>query len=486
MSMEIAMSQTLWTVCALLLAFSGVAFGQACTPPDATIVFAGSASDGYVCGGQPMTAEVPDAGPGATYEWSLAGPYASISAGQGTRTVMVLTRDEPFTNPSNVLRVTVTNACGTTAGEHQFSAIPIQEYYEVSFYPSLTPIGTGPAGCANAGYRASLVFDRSFLSPPERRYLWHIENGTILSDHGTSIDFRAEPQGPLRWSVIQQDRCSALGLYRGHSGTFILAAAVTTSPTVNAPASVRPNSTYNLADLSGWQELLFNGPRLQSLEWSITNGIIQGGRSDMPVDFIAGASGNVTLTATLSDFCGHTFTPSVTIPIGEPPVVLTAPDHMCGNETGMAYVNPAAGAAYNWSVTGGTIASGQGTSSILFMPMAGSTVMVSVTVNVSSASKLIDVIPVPDTTITAASPVAAHSTMTASIPDYGPGAIYAWSITNGTFLGSSNQPEITYLAGEHGSVTLEVSVTSASGCAGSGSLTATIINAPDKRRAVRH
>jgi hypothetical protein len=483
------MTRTACALFAFLLAHSEVAFSQACTPPSATITFAGSASDGYVCGGQSLTAEVPDAGPGATYEWSLAGdsPEASITSGQGTRTVTVLSKNMPFlgyNNWSSVLRVTVTNACATTSGENTFNAIPLPDFFSVSLNPPPTPIGIGPVGCARAIYSASLVFRGMFIKPPERTYQWQVENGTIVANHGTSIDFQAGAPGTVRWSVVQQDRCSSLGLYPTASGSFLAAEGVVPSPVITAPPSVRPNSTNNAANLSNWQELFLVGPRIYTLDWTVTNGTLQG-QSSLPAVFTAGSSGNVTVTAKLVDYCGHTYTPSATIPIGEPAIMLAASDHLCSNEAGVASVtNPVAGATYHWSATGGVVASGQGTPSISFMPMGGSPVIVGVTLNEASAVKSIDVLPVPGTTIATQSAVAPRATRTASIPDAGPGATYSWSISNGSIVGPSNQPEITYVAGDHGSVTLNVSVTSASGCASASETTITI--AGDKRRAVRH
>ena len=285
---------------------------------------------------------------------------------------------------------------------------------------------------------------------------------------------------------MQQDRCSALGLYQVHSGSFLVVDAVVPSPTITAPPSVRPNSTNNAANLNNWQELFLVGPRIYTLFWSITNGTLQDDPpTALPVAFTAGSSGNVTVTAQLVDYCGHTYTPSATIPIGEPAIMLTATDHLCSNEAGTASViNPVAGAAYHWSVTGGMVASGQGTPAISFMPIGGSPVIVSVILNEASALRSIDVLPVPETKIATPSLIASHATMTASIPDAGPGATYAWTITNGSVIGASSQPEIKYVAGDHGSVTLNVSVTSASGCAAVGSLAVAI--QADKRRAVRH
>ena len=65
----------------LLAGFARLATAQSCTPPDVTITFNAASNDGYVCGGETFTAEVPDAGPGATYTWEVGNPYALIASG---------------------------------------------------------------------------------------------------------------------------------------------------------------------------------------------------------------------------------------------------------------------------------------------------------------------------------------------------------------------------------------------------------------------
>jgi hypothetical protein len=78
----------------------------------------------------------------------------------------------------------------------------------------------------------------------------------------------------------------------------------------------------------------------------------------------------------------------------------------------------------------------------------------------------------PSATITAASSVCTSSTgNTASVP---PGAAtYAWTIGNGTIVGSTTSSNITYTAGASGSVTLGVTVT-ANGCSASNGVSVAI------------
>jgi YD repeat-containing protein len=66
---------------------------------------------------------------------------------------------------------------------------------------------------------------------------------------------------------------------------------------------------------------------------------------------------------------------------------VTVPTTVCSNSTGnSASVNATTGAAYLWSVTGGTITSGQGTSAVLFSAGASGQVALSVSVTTSCGS----------------------------------------------------------------------------------------------------
>lgn len=78
----------------------------------------------------------------------------------------------------------------------------------------------------------------------------------------------------------------------------------------------------------------------------------------------------------------------------------------------------------------------------------------------------------PDATITAPAQVCANATgQTASVPSAGAGATYAWTAVNATIVSGQGSNSITFDTGSSGPVTLNVTVTSGSGCSKSGSVT---------------
>ncbi len=86
-----------------------------------------------------------------------------------------------------------------------------------------------------------------------------------------------------------------------------------------------------------------------------------------------------------------------------------------------------------------------------------------------------------DATITALSSVCAGSTgNTASVPDAGQGAIYNWSITNGTITGGQGTRNLIWTADPSGTVTLSVTVsTGVNGCTASGNKMTAITTLPN-------
>ncbi|MCG3193649.1 MAG: hypothetical protein DIJKHBIC_02903 [Thermoanaerobaculia bacterium] len=146
-------------------------------------------------------------------------------------------------------------------------------------------------------------------------------------------------------------------------------------------------------------------------------------------------------------------------------VTITGPSSVCSGQS----VTLSAGtefASYLWS-TGAT------TRAITVVPSTTTTYTVTATTTggcqATSAPHTVTVNPLPSAVIEAPSNVPASSTgNTASVPDAGAGASYSWTISGGTITGNSSLRSVTFTAGETGSVTLNVNVTSSSGCQAAG------------------
>jgi hypothetical protein len=83
--------------------------------------------------------------------------------------------------------------------------------------------------------------------------------------------------------------------------------------------------------------------------------------------------------------------------------------------------------------------------------------------------------PPPSTTITAPGTVCSLSVdNTASVPNAGAGATYAWTITNGTITSGQGTTSITFSAGVSGPISLGVTVTATPGCPATGGVSVTV------------
>lgn len=476
--------------------FSALSFpsivGAVCPVP--AISFASPASDGYVCASSALTASVPDAGAGATYQWEVSDPSHIGISGQGTRQISLSTQDDVYNtgSPQYFVRVTQTDACGSVTTEWKpFVVVRTSNVYgPVVLSPSTISTGVGPVGCSTGTYQGT--FSQNIATPPqwypsETTWTWSAQNATITAGQGTrTVTFRPSSPGTVSYSWLRQDRCSYLGAYQPHSGSFLAVEAVD-SATIEAPSVVAPNSTNNAAYMANWQSLLLVGPRMSSFAWSISgDGYMSGGPDQMPAVFGANASGSITISATIRDYCGHTLQPAKTIVIGNAnPAITVSPGQVCRNATATAIVTPVSGATYQWTVAGGTLRDGQGTSTIHFRAEAPDAVTLSATVNGFAADKIVRVLPPPDATISAPPQVMPQQTTVASVPDAGDGARYAWTVTNGAITSASDQRTVAFVSGDSGVTELAVSVTSGGGCTASGTAAINVVPRA-RRRSARH
>ncbi|HEU4887522.1 MAG TPA: hypothetical protein VFV49_06530, partial [Thermoanaerobaculia bacterium] len=214
-----------------------------------------------------------------------------------------------------------------------------------------------------------------------------------------------------------------------------------------------------------------NAPSATQFTWTATNATITGGQGTSVITFTAAASGSVTLSVTVKDGLGCVNTVSNTFPINATPVVnIAGPTSTCSGSP----VTLDAGnfSFYSWST-------GETTRTIIVSPTSPSTYTVTVTdANGCQAtdSHTVTVSTNPTAGVTAPPSICAGTNGSASVASQA-GASYAWTITNGTFVGATSGPTVTFTAGATGSVALSVDVTIGS-CTTSGSANVTINATP--------
>jgi uncharacterized repeat protein (TIGR01451 family) len=193
-------------------------------------------------------------------------------------------------------------------------------------------------------------------------------------------------------------------------------------------------------------------------------------------DFVVATATSFTDTncTTVADGTSE-FSNSIAVTIcTPPPATFTAPSSICsGTSTVAASVNAPTATSFNWTVTGGTLTSGQGTSAITFTPAASGNVVLSVTVSDATnctnvASSTIPITAPPSVTITGPTATCSGTPVTL---DAGAGFVtYLWS------PGGQTTPTIT--VSPTGTQTYNVTVTDAGGCSGTDSHTVTVSSTP--------
>lgn len=105
-----------------------------------------------------------------------------------------------------------------------------------------------------------------------------------------------------------------------------------------------------------------------TITWSVKNGgILNASSARGLVDFVAGSDGTTEVTAHVTR-CGRTAAATVALPVlATPDAPIVAPIAVDAGSTGTASVPDAGtGAIYYWTITGGTVTSGNGSRSITF------------------------------------------------------------------------------------------------------------------------
>ncbi len=229
----------------------------ACSPPAVSIV----APDSVLDAGSAHAASVPDAGPDATYEWSVEG--ASLDAGQGSREI---TFTATAGAPSIVVGIVVRK--GDCAAEAR-KTIPVGLYYRLDVVRNGTggDIVTASGGSIECGLRCSAVFasgtsvNLGKMPSPRSRFAGWLGGGcsgtgncTVTMDGPKTVSATFFPTSPAGFYPVTPcrivDTRNAAGSYgapplaAGASRLFVIggqcgvpsdAAAVALNVTVTAP-----------------------------------------------------------------------------------------------------------------------------------------------------------------------------------------------------------------------------------------------------------
>jgi autotransporter-associated beta strand protein len=218
--------------------------------------------------------------------------------------------------------------------------------------------------------------------------------------------------------------------------------------------------------------------------WTISGGTIIGpsNTNSIVVNWGVAGAGNLQLTETIgATLCAVTTSLPVTINLNPTPSI-AGPATACANQTGLVYnTAPNAGRNYAWTVTGGTITAGVGTSSITVTWGSGASGSVNLTETISltgcstsATTYAVTINPLPTPSITGSNFVCANQTGLA-YSTLATGNTFAWTISGGTIVGPSNTNSVVVNWGLVGSGSLQLTETiGATSCETTTSLPITI------------
>lgn len=302
----------------------------------------------------------------SSYQWTVTG--GTIASGQGTAAITV----NWGAAGTGLVSVVSTNSLGCQSAPGTLPVTINQVLQTIK--PS------GPTSVCQAdgpyAYTTPAVNGSSFAWQ-----LFGSAQGTLTSTgNSTSIQFGAAGVAKL---VVTQTSNPAGGICRGTSDTLYITVKPSPATTlaIQGPDRFCVNSgaqTYTLGGASGstyaWQ---LNGTALASTSGSVS----------LPAST---AVGTYTLTAreTNSGGCvGPLYTKSFTVDPRPGALVISGPRFVCPATRTLTYAvaNAASTSTFQWTVAGGTVASGQGTASITVNFPA--TLATSATVSVTETSQ---------------------------------------------------------------------------------------------------
>ena len=403
-------------------------------------------------------ASVADAGTDAKYTWTITG--GEITSGQGTNQITWTAG----TDSTALIGVTVENADGCSCTDSATVTVKPKPDCRITAPESVCSESTGnAASVADAGTDA--------------KYAWTITGGEITSGQGTNqITWTAGTGSAALIGVTVENA-------NGCSCTDSATVTVKPKPdcSITAPETVCSESADNTASVA-------DAGTDAKYTWTITGGEITSGQGTNQITWTAGTGSTALIGVTVENADGCSCTDSATVTVKpKPDCRITAPESVCSESTGNAASVADAGtdAKYTWTITGGEITSGQGTNQITWTAGTDSTALIGVTVENAAGcsctdSATVTVKPKPDCRITAPESVCSESTdNAASVADAGTDAKYTWTITGGEITSGQGTSQITWTAGETGSVLIGITVEQSNGCSCTDSATITINPLPD-------
>lgn len=421
-----------------------------------------------ICGGETVTYDV--ATSGNNYQWTVYG--GAITSGQGTPSITVTWA----TSGTGYVELTETNPLGCSATTRV--SVEVHRLPTPFFSTSADSAGTSQdrlSACEGTTKFYSLLPPLSTGSS----YLWEITGGDIVGSStlsNVSVLWTTSGEGKIKITETTAHGCT---------GT-------TEIPITILPA---PHASFTTADICLGNEAVFTDQSTGNIAnwyWDFGDGTsstyqfpthLYTSPGTYDVTLIVSASLSFQTPPLYSNLgCSDDTTITITVDQNPgPPIV--CPGTVCAGDV-ETYTTPAvAGASYQWTVTGGTVTSGGGTSDNEVIVQWGSGPVGTITLLVTGAGITCPFPSVTEIPIVSTSPpiygpavVCNFSTVIYDAPLL-PGATYNWTVTGGTLNSGQGTSSISVYFSTTGTKTITLTVDhDLANCSGQRTLTVQVLN----------
>ena len=305
-------------------------------------------------------------------------------------------------------------------------------------------------------------------------YTWSVPAGVTISGQGTTTVVLSWTATAVQAGIAGQvcvyasDACTSSGT-SCDAISFQVAAPVTPG-SISGPGKVCPGdvATYSIAAVA----------RATSYTWSVPTGmVISSGQGTNVLNVsVNGSYVGGTISVTASNVCGTSAARSKALTVnlpGTPLAIAGAKDGLC-NATGVVYSIPVVVGAtsYNWTVTNGSLISGQGSNSITvdYAAFASGTITVQAVNGCGSSSiRTLTVVGAParagvisGNVNVCTGAVEPYSVSTVSGAD-----VYTWTVTAGGTISNQGNKNITVLWTNTPAANQSLSVVTSNACGSS-------------------
>jgi gliding motility-associated-like protein len=327
--------------------------------------------------------------------------------------------------------------------------------------PNVTGLSTVCAG-QTVTYTTAFVTGNS--------YSWNVTGGNTVAVNFNSITIYWPASGSGSLIVIENNTstCSA-------TDNINVTIAPQPAPNITGPATVctGTSSVFNVSVPASGNTYL----------WNIVGGMIIGSSTSSSVNIQWNTAGTATLTLYESNSAGCDSTVSFNVNVLQTPSpAITGLTPICAGQTA-SYTTPyLSGNAYTWNVTGGNVVSTNTNTVTISWPSSGTGTITVVENNTATcpASVIMNVTvaPQPAPVISGTATVCTWTSSSYSVTSPTSGNSYAWTVSGGAIIGSSNTPAINVQWSNPGTATISVYESNAYGCDSTSTFTVNVLQTP--------